>query len=623
MNQQIFTFLKSYDNDTTAINRLIVSAFVTMNNLSVYKWSYLNQYIITKLNEDEYLYLKKFISILSISIQKITIENIIELFEFVISPSDKIVNGAVYTPQYIRNYIINEIVKEINTQNWSQIKIADISCGCGGFFITFTDIVHKFYGVSCYDLYKNTIYGVDIQDYSIERCKIILILYALENGEDHPDFKFNLYKGNSLNFDWNKFVENYNGFDAIIGNPPYVSSSKIPDESKLLLDRWSVAKTGKSDLYIPFFQIALENLKDNAILGYITVNNFYRSLNGRAFRGYMSKKAYDIKIIDFAAEQVFKKRSTYTCLCFIRKINNGCIHYIQSNSSKINFIKKSDYINILYNNVSDNEGWLLRKSSIASIISIIEQTGNPLGKCFNICNGFATLKNDIFILSVINEDSLYYYTITKDKKVFPIEKLICRDAIKPNILKSENQINDKMEKIIFPYKIYGSSVVIMDENELVLNYPYAYKYLIYFKQCLSKRDKGNREYKKWYAYGRSQAINIKGFKLLFPYISDKPYFVLTERKDLLFYNGYALTSDSIEELKVIRKILKSKIFWFYIKSTSKPYGGNYFALAKNYVKNFGVINLNESQKQTLLNLNDNETDLYLSKLYGINLNALD
>ena len=87
------------------------------------------------------------------------------------------------------------------------------------------------------------------------------------------------------------------GFDIIIGNPPYVSSSKISQESKDALCNWSVTRTGKTDLYIPFFQIALECLNDNGILGYITVNNFYRSVNGRAFRAYVSYYGYDFKII--------------------------------------------------------------------------------------------------------------------------------------------------------------------------------------------------------------------------------------------------------------------------------------------------------------------------------------
>src|SRR5690606_9622522 len=133
---------------------------------------------------------------------------------------------------------------------------------------------------------------------------------------------------------------------------------------------------------------------------------------------------------------------------------------------------------------------------------------------------------------------------------------ICRDAIKPNIIKEESDILVLNEKLIFPYTIAEESrddlfqnkkkllVNLIPENEFINNFPFAYSYLLSHKKELAKRDKGNRSYEKWYAFGRNQALNIRGQKLLFPYISDNPYFVYTSNENLLFYNGYALVSDS-------------------------------------------------------------------------------
>ena len=100
-------------------------------------------------------------------------------------------------------------------------------------------------------------------------------------------------------------------------------------------------------------------------------------------------------------------------------------------------------------------------------------------------------------------------------------------------------------------------------------------------------------------------------------MSDKPYFVFTDELDLLFYNGYALVSDTEDELRFIQKILKSDVFWYYIKHTSKPYGGDYFALAKNYVKNFGVYNFSNDQNFTLppSNLTSHTTKYYNNSNY--------
>lgn len=620
MIQKISMFLKKYSVDVIKINRLIVSAFISINNIEVRNNKLIKNLIISENNDGEYKSLVKFIDIINKSMVHISIENLIELFEFVISPADKEVNGAVYTPYYIREYITNETLKKFNQQNWSTLKIADISCGCGGFFVTVTEVIKKNINISFDNLYKNY-FGVDIEAYSIERTKILLSLYAIQHGEDIEEFCFNLYKSNSLEFDWN-VVEAYRlngGFDIILGNPPYVGSSKITDETKALLNNWEVTQTGKTDLYIPFFQIAIENLNPNGILGYITVNNFYRSLNGRAFRYYMANNLYNLKMIDFGAEQIFKGRSTYTCICLITK-EAGCVQYLKSKSNQLNKISNDDFIQLRYDILSNHEGWLLQSPEIAENIKKIETTGIPLGRCFNIRNGFATLKNEIFILNVDNEDSNYFYVKMKDGKVFPIEKTICRSVIKPNTLKSEDEIAAKLEKLLFPYVIVDSYAKIMSEADMQQNFPCAYKYLFFHKKVLSGRDKGKREYEEWFAFGRSQALNIYGYKLLFPYIADYPHFVISDKKDLLFYNGYSLVSDDLNSLKIVQKILRSKIFWYYIKHTSKPYGSDYFALAKNYIKNFGVIQLTEYQKRRILALKSSQAvDDFLMELYDLKI----
>ncbi len=399
-----------------------------------------------------------------------------------------------------------------------------------------------------------------------------------------------------------------------------MSSSKIDEKSKILLENWSVSKTGKPDLYIPFFQIGIENLRVGGILGYITVNNFYRSLNGRGIRDYLSEHNHSIRIIDFGSEQVFRGRSTYTCICFINRDANGNIHYTKSDSKNINQLKLDDFIELQYENLSNHDGWILQNQEITNILNIIENTGIKLGKCFDIRNGFATLKNDVFLFTPTSEDEQFYYFV-KDKVNYSIEKDICRDAIKPNTLKTEGEIISKTEKLIFPYSINENRTISLKKEDVMMkNFPLAYNYLVNYKSVLGNRDKGTRKYDEWYAFGRNQAIGIMGLKLLFPYISNVPYFVYSNQRDLLFYNGYALISESEEDLLIAQKVLNSKLFWFYITHTSKPYGSSYYALAKNYVKNFGYYQFNAEEKERLLSLSDkNEIDNFLLYIYGVNL----
>lgn len=620
MISSISRFLKNYSKDIQAINRLLVTSYVSIRNLNIVNNSIIRELLISEKEEIEHSALNSFIEILNREYPNFALENLIELFEFVISPSEKEVNGAVYTPESIRRFIVSNTLSQFPIEQWENLSIADISCGCGGFFTTALDVIREHINISCYSLIEN-LYGIDIASYSIDRTRILLSLYAIEKGEDYDYLPINLYNANSLTFDWNTIdtVQENGGFDIIIGNPPYVSSSKISQESKDALCNWSVTRTGKTDLYIPFFQIALECLNDNGVLGYITVNNFYRSVNGRAFRTYVSYYGYDFKIIDFGAEQVFKGRSTYTCICIISK-NVGDVKYIKTLSSSLSKIVESDYTILPYNMLDNHEGWLLQSLDVASNIKRIEGCGKPLGKVFNIKNGFATLKNEVYVLNVVKQDQDYYYTQTKKGEVFKIEKLICRDVIKPNTLKHEIELNEKIEKLIFPYTSSSQGLEIIPEDKLKNEFPMAYEYLLANRETLKKRDKGAREYEAWYAFGRTQALNISGYKLLFPYIADAPYFVISDNKDLLFYNGYALVSDDLRKLKIAQKILQSNVFWYYIKNSSKPYGGDYYALAKNYVKDFGYISLTKEEEEVLLKFETTDAiNKFIEDKYSIRL----
>ena len=618
LNRQILTYFKNCcdGKDSQFVDRLIIMTFLRQHNIDI---DILNTGFLSDYIDNQNIYFIDFINVLKRYNVTLSIEDILELFEFVISPAEKEVNGAVYTPLYIREYIVKETLKKYSDLELTKIKIGDLSCGCGGFFITAALYIHKKTGNPIHKIISN-FYGVDIASYSIDRTRIILNLLCLSYNEDivaQP----NLYQANSLDFNIcliDEIAQNQ-GLEVIIGNPPYVSSSKISEESKQLLCNWSVASTGKTDLYLPFFQLAIESLKPGGTLGYITVNNFYRSLNGRAFRAYMSEHRYNLQMVDFGSEQVFKGRSTYTCICLISKAE-GNISYCKKNSHDLVQICQTDFIYLEYENLNDYTGWTLCNTTTSNIIRKIESTGSPLGELFDIKNGFATLKNDVYLFTPMRETKKYFILEHKGTE-YKIEKGICRKAIKPNILKTDSDIDGNLEYIIFPYILdTNNKPVLIGKDEMELKYPHALAYLRKNYEILKKRDKESRTYASWYAFGRTQALNIIGKKLLFPYLADKPYFVLTEDESLLFYNGYAVVGYSTRKLKVLRCILQSSVFWYYIKHTSKPYGGNYFALAKNYVKKFGIPKLTEAEEDIILNLSQTDLDSYVENLYGVNLN---
>lgn len=615
MNFIISNFLKKYSSDVNLINRLLVTSFVRFNSVVVKRNKRILCLLIAESDEDYNAY-KAFSLLINAYNMEFSFEDLINCFECVLSPENKVVNGAVYTPFHIRKYIVDAALKDISKRKLPKLLYADLSCGCGSFFLSLLQYIQSKCSAMCSELFPR-LYGVDIEEYSIERTKILLSLYALLRNEDLYEFEFNLKVGNSLTEFWKSDVvfQQNSGFDVILGNPPYVSSSKIDDETKKLLERWTVSRSGKADLYIPFFQLALESLKENGILGYITVNNFYRSVNGRNLREYFSQKEYFMRIVDFGSEQIFKGRSTYTCICLIQN-KHGNIFYGKCKSTDLeqSLIMES----IPYTNLNNAKGWLLSNNrNVISNIFKIEHTGTPLEKVVDIKNGFATLKNDVYLFTPFKEDDTYFFFM-KNGKQYKAEKKICRAAIKPNTLKKNIDLFLQAEQLIFPYIVGNGESKLIAENIIRKCYPRAYEYLCENKEVLAKRDKGKRLYPEWYAYGRTQALSIYGYKLLFPYLASKPLFVLSEDKNLLYYNGYALVSEDLELLKFLQKVLSSKIFWYYIQNSSKPYNGEFMSLAKNYLKNFGIADMSKEERTVFDKLVDKEEiDNFLMKIYDL------
>jgi adenine-specific DNA-methyltransferase len=612
VKQQVFKYLKSYSTTPIDVDRLIVSAFLKINKVKVSHNDFIKSLIITDDNIEECINLNNFISVIKTEISKFDLEALIEMFEFVISPSDRIINGAIYTPKNIREYITNQVFYTSKV-NITEIKIADISCGCGGFLLSAAKKLRKKTNLSYKTIFKNNIYGLDIQNYSINRTKILLSVLALSEKED-ANFTFNLFTDDALTFDWKSHLKNFNGFDMILGNPPYVCAKNLTKETIQKIQKFEVCNSGNADLYIPFFQLGIENLNQNGVLGFITMNSFYKSLNGRNLREYFKTKSLSFKIIDFGTEQIFKSKNTYTCICIIENKVKNYIKYCKKESECLPKREK-EFDKIPYSGLNSKSGWNLYDFET---ISKIESTGIPFGKLFNTRHGIATLKNDIFIFKPVKEDNDYYYL--QNGSLFQIEKGICKDIVNTNKLSRAVTLENLKEKVIFPYD-NKNKPNLLEEGFVKENYPKAYKYLKQKKKILAGRDKGKGKYEKWFAFGRTQSLEKIENKLFFPKMSDRtPSFVMESDDNLLFYNGQAVIGHTNNEMVLAKKIMESKIFWYYIKSTSKPYASEYYSFNGNYIKNFGVCDLNSEELNFVINENDKkELDNFFEEKYNITI----
>ena len=109
----------------------------------------------------------------------------------------------------------------------------------------------------------------------------------------YVDYLFKEYidEINSKPFHWPLYfpeVFQNGGFDAIVGNPPYVRQELIK-EYKNYFSNYYACYTGTADLYVYFFERAYELLKENGRLGFITSNKYFRAKYGEKLREFLIK----------------------------------------------------------------------------------------------------------------------------------------------------------------------------------------------------------------------------------------------------------------------------------------------------------------------------------------------
>lgn len=610
MLQRIFPFLKrNLTQDPLLINRIFVTLYITYNNVSTCN-SFVSKYIINNGDED-YKVLRQVLDFFKKqSVSKLDLEDMIKLFEFVISPSDRIVTGAIYTPSKIRKKILENCLSK--QQNLSSIRVADIACGCGGFLMDVAKYIHKKTGKSYLLIYKENIFGIDIQSYSIERCKILLNLLALSEGEC-SEFEFNLLNADTLDFHSEGWNVSFTDFDVIVGNPPYVCGRNMEDGTKEKTKMYEVCNAGSTDLYIPFFQIAIEMIKENGMLGYITMNTFLKSLNARELRKYFMEGSYNISIVDFRGHQVFSGKSTYTCLFFLKKEKSEMLHYYCDENAELS--KRSGYTDIPYSILDAEKGWNLNEHKVASKL---ESVGIPLAKFCQSRHGIATLSNKTYIFTPIDENDKFYY-LEKETHIYQIEKEICKDIVNSNKLNSDISLDKIKHKVIFPYQLCDGKAFLIDENVMKHKFPMTYKYLESQRDELARRDKGKgKDYPVWYAYGRTQSLVMPSIKLFFPKIANKPLrCALVNAPNLLLYNGMAFVGEDERKMRILQKIFESNIFWNYIVANSKPYSSGYYSLNGSNIKNFGIPIFTEREVEELLSIqNKDEINNWLARYYS-------
>ncbi len=538
-------------------------------------------------------------------------ESIIEFFESLLEENDIDGNGIVFTPQYIANYITQNIFSNLDTYD-STLSIIDPGCGCGIFLITAAEYIASKFNVDIDTVIENNIYGIDIDENNVRRCSLILQLLSAKHNGSYTTIKTHIICRDSLKCNWSQEFH-IDSFDYIIGNPPYVNPHILNKDTVTYLKKHFVTtKNGVFNLFYAFIEYAMEHLSLQGMLGYIVPNNFLTIKSALELRKLLQERRYLLRILDFGDNMIFKPVRTYNCILILSKEKKEEFEYctIPKHNDISLQLSSISYYKIPFERL-DKNGWKLVDKITFKNLQKIESQMISI-KDF-IRTGIATLRDNVYL---VDKDQTGYFKESGGEKIY-IESGLVKPIYKIPELKLHDNIEDAKRYIIFPYVKSKNGYILIDEETFTTKYPNTYFYLKSQKANLDSRDNGKGAAHAWYAYGRTQGLNKYGKKLLFPTFSNKPKFIFIDNEESLFCNGYAVFENDTFELDILQKILNSRLMDYYVSNTSYSIEGGYYCYQKKYVERFSLPCFTPKEIDFIRHASKNELDNFLWTYYSL------
>ncbi|MBZ0306676.1 MAG: Eco57I restriction-modification methylase domain-containing protein, partial [Anaerolineae bacterium] len=109
------------------------------------------------------------------------------------------------------------------------------------------------------------------------------------------------------------------GFDAVVGNPPYVRQESISGVKSYLQMQYADVYSGAADIYVYFYAQGLNLLRTEGLLSYITPNKWFSAGYGEGLRGYLAENTHVRQIVDFGHAPIFRGVDTFPMIGVLSK----------------------------------------------------------------------------------------------------------------------------------------------------------------------------------------------------------------------------------------------------------------------------------------------------------------
>lgn len=361
------------------------------------------------------------------------------------------------------------------------------------------------------------------------------------------------------------------GFDVVIGNPPYIRVQDLQhDQVDYYKLNFYVAHK-RVDISILFIELGYKILSSNGILSYISSNQFLKAEYGRKTRLFL--KGFLRVNVDYSKVSVFEGLATYVSVFIITKKQNDSLYY--SLMEKADDIP-TDFYTFTYKNLNDEPWDFNTNQSLKEKIFSNKKTLNDISY---FTYGVITGLDKAFLVPL---DEVYK---------LKLEKEITKKFIRPQNY-SKYHIANQTFGLIYPYNSDNS---IIQESDLIANYPNCFNFLLNYKTELENRKDSRTTIKEkgiiWYSIMRRVDLaEIDSDKIIFYDVGMLPNFMLDSEK-LIFGGGTSHSlriTDNEFSNKFVLGLLNSKLMEWVIYDLCPVKMGNARKYGLDYIKRLPI-----------------------------------
>ena len=420
------------------------------------------------------------------------------------------------------------------------------------------------------------------------------------------------------------------GFDIIIGNPPYIQLQNNGGELNKLYapcDFQSFASTG--DIYCLFYERGWQLLKENGHLCFITSNKWMRAGYGEKLRTFFANNTDPKLMIDFGGVKIFESATVDTNILLYEKSKNThhtrCAVTNKQNKDSINNLSVFVQQQGTFCDFSGGDSWVILSPIEQSIKRKIEAVGTPLKDWdIQINYGIKTGFNDAFIVTTEKRDEILANCSNEDERKRTDE--LIRPILRGRDIKRYGYEWANLWLINTHNGVKGRIPRIRIED-----YPAVKAHLdMYWDKIKDRADQGDTPYNL-----RNCAYLEEFFKPKIVYMEIQtdnksegypfPCFSYDENDCITLNTAYTMSSQSVD-VKYILGILNSKLGRFLTKLYVTQLQQRQFRMLAQYVTRFPLPKW--SNNKELIDLVDKELrnhstetekiiDAYVERLYGL------